>query len=172
MPRNVKVVGGNLVIDASPGRPTHPIAPGGEGPVDPDYGVDAGHRPDNTLPGGDLGFWGGQAPPFVDNTLPGLPVGPNQDLPLPPNYPDNSLPPIVGHPDLPPPLIPAHPIYPVPPGVETPPLGAVWPPLHYASQDGSAVTAIMKVTMGIWGERYVSIDPSLAWAGTPPAQPK
>jgi hypothetical protein len=132
----------------------------------------SGNRPDNSLPGGDLGFWGGQAPPHVDNTLPGLPVGPNQDLPLPPNYPDNSLPPIEGHPETPPPLIPSHPIYPVPPGVETPPLGAVYPPLPYASQDGSGTTAIMVVTMGVWGQRYVSIDPSLQWPGTPPAQPK
>jgi hypothetical protein len=158
---------------ATTGSGNHPDQglPGVDGPTDPGYGIEEG-RPDHTLPGGDLGFWGGQAPPHVDNTLPGLPVGPNQDLPLPPDYPDNSLPPIVGHPETPPPLIPSHPIYPVPPGVETPPLGAVWPPLPYASQDGSAVTAIMKCTMGVWGERFVSIDPSLAWPGTPPAQPK
>jgi hypothetical protein len=172
MPR-VRVSGGYLNVSrVSPGTPDQGL-PGGEGPVDPGYGIDSGLRPDNTLPGGDLGFWGGQAPPHVDNTLPGLPVGPNQDLPLPPNYPDNSLPPIEGHPETPPPLIPAHPIYPVPPAVEPPPLGAVWPPLPYASQGmGGSVTAIMKCTMGVWGERYVSIDPSLAWPGTPPAQPK
>jgi hypothetical protein len=154
------------------GRPDNSL-PGGEDLVDPGYGIEGGLRPDNSLPGGGLGIWGGPYdPPHVDNTLPGLPVGPNQDLPLPPNYVDNSLPPIVGHPDLPPPLIPAHPIYPVPPNVETPPLGAVWPPLPYASQDGSAVTAIMKCTMGAWGERFVVVDPSLQWPGTPPAQPK
>jgi hypothetical protein len=150
---------------ATTGSGNHPDQglPGIDGPVDPDYGIDVGHRPDHSLPGD---------PPHVDNTLPGLPVGPNQDLPLPPNYPDNSLPPIVGHPDNSLPLIPMHPIYPVPPGVETPPLGAVWPPLPYASQGtGASVTAIMKCTMGIWGERYVVVDPSLVWP-SPPATPK
>lgn len=47
------------------GHPAHPIAPGG-----------SPGRPDNTLPGGGLGFWGGQAPPLVDNTLPPQPVEP------------------------------------------------------------------------------------------------
>jgi hypothetical protein len=147
----VRVTGGVLSVET---------ISGGEGPVDPGWGVDEGARPDQGLP------------PYVDNTLPGLPAGPNQDLPRPPDYPDNSLPPIVGHPDLPPPLIPAHPIYPVPPSVETPPLGAVWPPLPYPTQTGGGAPAIMKCTMGIWGERYVVIDPALAWPGAPPAQPK
>jgi hypothetical protein len=167
-------VSGFLRVRRRGDHPDQGLPGEGEGPVDPGYGVDEGARPDQGLPGGGLGIWGGpyEPPPHVDNSLPGLPVGPNQDLPLPPNYPDNSLPPIEGHPETPPPLIPAHPIYPVPPGVETPPLGAVWPPLPYASQDGSAVTAIMKVVMGAWGERFVVVDPSLAWPGTPPAQPK
>jgi hypothetical protein len=169
MPR-VRITGGVLNVQAV-GTPDNTLPGGGEGPVDPGYGIPEG-RPDHTLPGGGEYPSHGFDPNYPSNALPGLPVGPNQDLPLPPNYPDNSLPPIVGHPDLPPPLIPAHPIYPVPPAAETPPLGAVWPPLPYASQDGSGTTAIMVVTMGVWGQRYVSIDPSLQWSGTPPAQPK
>jgi hypothetical protein len=165
----VRITGGVHNVETV-GTPDHTL-PGGEGPVDPGYGIPEG-RPDNTLPGGGEYPSHGFDPNYPSNALPGLPVGPNQDLPLPPNYPDNSLPPIVGHPDLPPPLIPAHPIYPVPPGVETPPLGAVHPALPYASQDGSGTTAIMVVTMGVWGQRYVVIDPSLQWSGTPPAQPK
>jgi hypothetical protein len=168
----VRVTDGYLNVSrVSSGRPDQTLP--GDLPH-PDQGLPGEQpHPDQGLPGGGLGIWGGPyEPPHVDNSLPGLPVGPNQDLPLPPNYPDNSLPPIEGHPETPPPLIPAHPIYPVPPGVETPPLGAVWPPLPYASQDGSSVTAILKVTMGVWGERFVSVDPSLAWPGTPPAQPK
>jgi hypothetical protein len=80
-----RVVVNAWVPDVAPGTPTHPIAPGGEGPVDPGYGVEAPVDPG----------WGVPAPP-VRPTHPiapgGPPPRPDQGLPVPPAYPDNTLP--------------------------------------------------------------------------------
>jgi hypothetical protein len=66
--------------------------------------------PDNSLPGAPPGYWGGVAPPVIDNTLPppppGIgppPVGIWPPSPLPPDYPmpPGSIWPPVGHPSHP-----------------------------------------------------------------------
>jgi hypothetical protein len=91
--------------------------PGGEGPVDPDYGIGI-EQPDQGLPPVqgpvDPGF-GWPLPPVIDNGLPG-----SGGRPTFPVRPDNSLPsrpgiwpqPPVGIWPPPPPLLPTHPIYP------------------------------------------------------------
>jgi hypothetical protein len=75
---------------------------GGEGPIDPDYGIDEGGHPDQGLPG----FGGGGG------------LHPDQGLPRPP-------------PGVWPPLTPSHPIQPAPPGTPPgaiwPPIGGVDP---------------------------------------------
>ena len=94
--------------------------PGISGPVDPDYGIDTGHHPDQGLPGPvDPGF-GVPLPPVIDNELPAepgvwppqrpnYPVDPGWGLPVPPNVwpkpPGSVWPPLV-------PIYPTHPIYP------------------------------------------------------------
>lgn len=63
-----------------PGQPPS----GADRPIDPDYGVDEGGRPDNSLPG---------SPNRPDNTLPGQPNRPDNTLPPgSPGSPDNTLP--------------------------------------------------------------------------------
>jgi hypothetical protein len=94
-------------------------------PVDPDYGVGGGNRPDQGLPGS-----GGRP----DNTLPGMGGRPDQGLPGSGNRPDNSLPGGPGHPDNRPPSRPPT----VGPGqtlilVRDP--EGVW---HYATTDNSS----------------------------------
>jgi hypothetical protein len=88
----VKVVGGFLEVEVEglpspqppqpgypshpwvpPWGPSHPIAPGGRPPGF--WGGIAPPYPDQGLPGQPPGFWGGVAPPWLDNTLPGQPPG-------------------------------------------------------------------------------------------------
>jgi hypothetical protein len=87
MPR---VKGGWLEFDMSSERPGQGLPGGrpggGNRPVDPDWGIDEGGRPDNELPGG------GNRP---DNTLPEPPPGiwpgptPSHPIvPVPPDAPD------------------------------------------------------------------------------------
>jgi len=78
-----------------PGFPTHPIAPGGRPP---------------------LGIWGGVAPPYPDQGLPGQPpsIWPS------PGHPDNSLP---GQPNYPS-QGPGFPTNPIAPGGQPP---SIWP---------------------------------------------
>ena len=66
--------------DVGGGHPAHPIAPGGGGgyPSHPIFippGINYPTFPTNPIaPGGQPpGYWGGVAPPLVDNTLPGQP---------------------------------------------------------------------------------------------------
>ena len=114
-------------LPGQPPRPTHPIAPGGR----PPYPSQGPGFPTNPIaPGGPPpGYWGGVAPPWVDNTLPGggggkppgIWGGGNVPMPTPPIYlPPGTLPDVK----------PEHPIYIPPssgvPGVPTHPI--VLPP--------------------------------------------
>ena len=104
-------VSGFLRIRKRGGRPDHEL-PGGEGPVDPDYGVDEG-----------TGIWPDPGHPDI-----GLPTPPPGIWPpLTPEHPWRPLPPGGGH--------PGHPLPPTGEGDERPehpielPPGTIWPPL-------------------------------------------
>jgi hypothetical protein len=103
---------------ATRGHPDQGL-PGGEGPVDPDYGIGIEH-PDQGLPGPVDPGYGVELPPVIDNELPpapgvwppqrpNYPVDPDYGLPVPPNVwpkpPGTVWPPRV-------PIYPTHPIYP------------------------------------------------------------
>jgi hypothetical protein len=173
-------------IIAEPGRPSHPIAPGGttppwgiEGPVDPGYGyplppvINGGPPlyPDQGLPP----VHGRPSHPIQ----PTYPVDPDYGLPVAPGiWPQ---PPITTWPP-PTPVHPSHPIYPsgghpshglppaparpdqgLPPSGEHPehpielPPGSVYPPLPPSIQ-GPILCFVWVVGVGY---RWVSIDPSL-----------
>jgi hypothetical protein len=123
-------------------------------PVDPDYGIDEGARPDQGLPG---------RPPHVGNRPPGsYPGRPDQGLPWPgrpvdpgygveegggeagqlPIYPVDPE-----HPEVTPPM--------VPPGLPELPPGTVWPPLPPSVPPGKAIAVIW--ISGV-GSRYAVID--------------
>jgi hypothetical protein len=124
---------------SEPPAPSHPIA-GGPWPSHPIVNPPPGQ------PGQPPGYWGGVAPPWVDNTLPGWqprpshPIAPGGRPPGiwggPPLYPDQGLPgpqptptpPIFLPPGTIPDTKPEHPIYipPTIPGVPTHPI--VLPP--------------------------------------------
>jgi len=130
----LKIVGGG-------GSPEHPIAPGGEGPVDPGWGIPEGGSPEHPIAPQPPGFWGGVAPPWVDNTLPPSPPG------------------------IWPPATPAHPIQPLPPeeegqpGTPTHPIyepGTIWPPVN-----GPEGKFLVVCWVPEFGWKYVIVDPSL-----------
>jgi len=161
------------------GHPDNSL-PGGEGPVDPDYGIEEG-RPDNSLPMPpgpvDPGFGVPLPPVRPDQGLPGspghpshpivrppptYPVDPGYGLPIPPTVwpqpprpvgPDNSLPPI--------PVSPSHPIYLPSPGAPNNDLplqpGQVWPPLP-PSITGQVMAFVWIVGVGY---RWTTIDADL-----------
>jgi hypothetical protein len=177
-----KVTGGYLAFDeqiiVGPGRPTNPIAPGGErpnnalpgieGPVDPGYGIE--------LPP----VINGGPPVYIDNGLPvppTYPVDPDYDLPTipsvwprPPYASTQPLPPggsggeggsgeRPSNPIAYPPVRPSLPIY-YPPesGQELPlPPGSVWPPLP-PSVTGLIMALVWIVGVGY---RWTVIDTSL-----------
>jgi hypothetical protein len=156
--------------------------PGGEGPVDPDYGIDEGAGIDNSLPG---------LPPYPDQGLPRPPAGvwppltPSHPIqPAPPGtppgtiwppvwpvdpgygrpiggHPDQGLPPTGGHPDQGLPGAPAHPdqgLPDAPPTVDnTLPGGPVRP------DQGLPKPQVYYVVCGIPGVgwRYIAVDPTL-----------
>ncbi|HEY1430773.1 MAG TPA: hypothetical protein VGF39_03975 [Stellaceae bacterium] len=142
-------------VIASPGRPAHPVAPGGttppwgiEGPVDPGYGVPLPPVVSHPIP---PTVW-----PPQPGSPPTYPVDPDYGLPVPPTVwpqPPQPVPPVVNIP-----VFPSFPIY-LPPEGETPelPPGSVWPPLP------PSVTGI--ITCFIWvvgvGYRWTTIDTSL-----------
>jgi hypothetical protein len=101
--------------------------PGGEGPVDPDYGLEEGH-PDQGLPGWerpiDPGYGvGGGRPGHFPVWGAGRPVDPGFGIPLPPIV-DNGLP---GDPPVVDNGLPVRPTYPVDPGFGIPVRPGVWP---------------------------------------------
>jgi hypothetical protein len=121
-------VSGWLHVRRRPGHPDQGL-PGGEGEVDPGYGVDLGGHPDQGLPGGG---WGGPVDPGFGHPGFGGPH-PGHGLPIP----------------RPPPGIwpgptPGHPIAPVPPEdgggapgqLPSPPAGTIWPPTAPPGVDG------------------------------------
>lgn len=79
------IYGGPVYPSQGPGFPTNPIAPGGQ----PPYPSQGPGFPTNPIaPGGEPpGYWGGVAPPVVDNGLPVPPTvwPPEPIAPLPPD---------------------------------------------------------------------------------------
>jgi hypothetical protein len=159
-------------------------------PVDPDYGVPEGGRPDQGLPGfpgaPDQGLpgWGGERPgnrppgsfpgyPSTGPVRPGRPVDPGYGIeeggtgqlpvwPVDPESPDQGLPPEV------------------PPGLPELPPGTVWPPLPPSVPPGKALAVIYISGVGSrWAvldipvrpERPVDPDYGIDEGDTPPARP-
>jgi hypothetical protein len=98
--------GGNYPSQGLPVYPSHPIAPGGPGMVDPGWG----YRPP-VDPGYGRPIFG----PHPGHGLPGAPVYPSHGLPGQPPYPSQG------------PGFPTHPIV-LPPSTPPPP-NTIWPPL-------------------------------------------
>lgn len=116
--------------------------------VDPDYGIESGERPDNSLPGG--------RPPHVGNKPPGRPV-------LPP------------HVDNKPPVAPAHPWLPgrweiVDPGWGKPPLLVFFPTDPGFGIEESPVGPDNSLPGGVW----IPCDPDygIPIHGCGPSKPK
>jgi hypothetical protein len=181
----LRITGGALEVELAgsfpginvPVFPTHPIAPGGGGPVDPGYGVEAPVDPGYGVP----------LPPVVSH-----PIAPGGERPshrpLPPNYPVDpgyGVPIRPGVWPRPPrpvdpgygvsvPITPEHPIYePVAPDNSLPlPPGSVWPPLP--PEITKPVLCLVWI-VGV-GYRWTTIDPSLKpthpIAGVPEPEPK
>jgi hypothetical protein len=155
------------ILPVHPGHPDHDL-PEHERPVDPDYGVDAGHpehpdveppagvwppvpgRPDLPIvlpppviwprpPGPPPVVW----PPKIDNSLPSPPPG----LWPPPGSPDNSLPPTAGQ----------LPIFPDTPGEP----GTIWPPLPSNDLPESGKNYLVICWIPGVGYRWVVVDPAL-----------
>jgi hypothetical protein len=109
-------------------HPAHPIAPGGPPPGY--WGGSAPPYPDQGLPGQPPGYWGGVAPPYPDQGLPGQPPRPSQGGPFPtnpivlppyqPGGPPVTIWPSPGH--------PSHPIVIPPPPPPPPDAEAIKPP--------------------------------------------
>jgi hypothetical protein len=107
-------------------------------PVDPDYGIEEGGRPDNTLPGDQPGI-DNELPAIDEPVDPGWGIGierPGHGLPRPPRPVDPGfgipLPPVIdnGLPGAPPVIdngLPVRPTYPVDPGFGIPVRPGVWP---------------------------------------------
>jgi hypothetical protein len=120
--------------------------------------IGMGGRPDQGLPGQPPGYWGGVAPPWVDNTLPVPPGGapPGYWGGVAPPYPDQGLP---GHQPR-----PSHPIAPGgrPPGIwggGNVPMPS--PPIYFPPPGSPP-------PLGIWGGK----PPNYVDIGGPGAQPK
>jgi hypothetical protein len=131
--------------------------------------------PNNDLPGQPPGYWGGVAPPVIDNTLPPPPPGiwpPPVSIwpptPLPPDYPmpPGSIWPPVGHPSHPIAGVPPHPdqgLPPVPghPDQGLPPTGGT--PSHPISSQ-KLLVAIVAASQdgGLKVVGYTVVDPGLS----------
>lgn len=158
-----------------PGHRPDQGLPGGEGPVDPDYGIDAGGHPSHPieLPEPPPGVW---PPPTVghpiqplpptDGTPPGTiwpsPGRPSHPIARPPVRPDQGLPGAPGHPDQ---------------GLPGTPGGPAVSPPQPGHLPAPTPTKFW-VVAGIpgYGWRYVCVDPTLrpdqGLPGGPGAQPK
>jgi hypothetical protein len=152
-----------IITGIEPGRPAHPIAPGGpvdpgygvEGPVDPGYGYPLPpvvSRP--VFPTNPIAPGGGPAHPIAPPTYP---VDPDYGLPAPPTVwpmPPRPVDPSYG---VPVPIAPNHdlPIFDAGPNNDLPlPPGAVWPPLP-PSVTGEILAFVWIVGVGY---RWVCID--------------
>lgn len=148
----VKVTGGVLEVSEIGGdyHPEHPIAPGGEGPVDPGFGIPLPPIDPEGIPHPEH--------PIARPPRPTYPVDPGWGLPSPPDrfpIPPRPVDPQYGVPECP--LYPEHPIY-LPPG-EPPvlPPGSVWPPLP-PGVTGQLMCFVWIVGVGY---RWIVIDTDL-----------
>jgi hypothetical protein len=153
-------------IIVGPGRPTHPIAPGGPPPV-----ID-NSLPD--IPGPVDPGWGVPLPPVVSHPIapgpshpivlpPTYPVDPDYGLPLPPTvWPQPPRPVDPGY-GVPVPIDPTHPIYlPVAPNNDLPiPPGGVYPPLPPYVSTGPVGQLMCFVWIPGIGYRWTTIDVNL-----------
>jgi hypothetical protein len=129
--------------------------PDGEGPVDPDYGIDEGELPEVEPPDPPVGIWPPLTPEHPWRPIPGWPERPSTGpvpTPRPPGTPDQGLPgepPTAGHlPSFPP--------------------GAIWPPLP-PGVHGKYLALVLVAGMPGVKYRYVVID---ADASFPKPEPK
>jgi hypothetical protein len=150
-------------ISVGPGRPSHPIAPGG--PVDPGYGVPGPVDPGYGVPLPPVTIWPSPGTPTHPIVLPPTyPVAPDQGLPQPPTVwplPPHPVDPGYG---VPVPIGPDHPIYypPVGPNNDLPlPPGAVWPPLPPYVSTGPVGQLMCFVWIPGIGYRWTTIDVNL-----------
>jgi hypothetical protein len=123
--------------------------PGGEGSVDPDYGIGIEH-PDQGLPG---------APPYPDQGLPMPPPG--VWPPLTPSHPIQPAPPDVPPGTIWPPVFPPRPSQGLPPVPGRPDQGL--PPQPGHPDQGLPGPEVYWVVAGIPGVgwRYICVDPTL-----------
>jgi hypothetical protein len=143
-----------------PGRPAHPIAPGGR-PIDPGYGWGGGERPSHPI----------ARPPWAARPWPPSPVDPDYGVdggvgegvaPAPPIYipigPDNTLPEVPGAPE---------------PPIVNPPPGTIWPPLPPDAPVGKCAFLIyisgVGYRYGVFDIPAPKPDQGLPAAGTDPA---
>jgi hypothetical protein len=170
-----RVTGGALTLSSVGSNYPDNSLPGGEGDVDPGYGISS-DRPSNpiVLPPAPPGIWppptvGNPIAPIIDNTLP---VAPGTIWPSPgrPPHVDAGLPVQPGHPDA---------------GLPTPPSGTLpaRPPVRPDQGlpgGGQIDNALPSKTFWMLcyspslGWKYVSVDPSLrpGMPLPPHAQPK
>jgi hypothetical protein len=158
--------------------------PGGGGPVDPGYGVDAPDQiwppdslpplPPGVWPSPPVGVWPPTRPTRPSHPIVIYPGRPSHGLPGAPGHPDQGLPGSPGHPDqgLPPVGFPDQGL---PPGVDNtlPPPATVWPPLPPGT--GIAGMALILVWVVGVGYRWLLVKGHDIWPPQPEppvAQPK
>jgi hypothetical protein len=155
-------VSGFLRVRSRRGHPDQEL-PEGEGPVDPDYGIDEGspEYPSIDPPAPPPGIW----PPLTPER-PWLPLHPDQGLPRPPVHPDQGLPGGPGHPDQGLPPFPGRPDQGLPGEPPTAghlpslPPGSIWPPLP-PGVHGKYLALVLIAGMPGVRYRYVVIDADL-----------
>jgi hypothetical protein len=152
-------------IIVGPGRPSHPIAPGGpvgppdwgiEGPIDPGYGYPLPPVVSHPIP---PTVWPDPRPPRP----PTYPVDPDYGLPAPPTVWPQPPRPVDPDYSVPIPISPSHPIYyPGAPNHDLPlPPGAVWPPLPPYVSTGPVGQVMCFVWIPGIGYRWTTIDLNL-----------
>jgi hypothetical protein len=131
------------------GHPDNSL-PGGEGGVDPGYGIDEGGHPDQGLP------------PYPDQGLPTPPPG--IWPPLTPSHPIQPAPPGTPPGSIWPPVSPGSPTHPIAPGSPgAPDQGLPQPGRPVGPDQGLPKPQVYYVVAGIPGVgwRYIAVDPTL-----------
>lgn len=140
----------------------------GEGPVDPDYGVDEGELPEVEPPDPPIGIWPPLTPEHPWRPIPDWPERPGQGLPptLPPAQPGQPLPrpPLGG--GAPDQGLPVEP--PTAGHLPSLPPGTIWPPLP-PGVHGKYLALVLVAGMPGVKYRYVVIDADAR--PTPPDRP-
>ncbi len=147
-------VSGFLRLRRRGGHPDQGL-PDGEGPVDPDYGIDEGELPEVEPPDPPVGIWPPLTPEHPWRPIPGWPERPSTGpvpTPRPPGTPDQGLPGGGG--------TPGH--------LPSFPPGAIWPPLP-PGVHGKYLALVLVAGMPGVKYRYVVID---ADASFPKPEPK